>query len=211
MDKHKTDELKKRAAAGAAAALASASLVVGGLFQSPADLLDEPVDSYISSVSDLPDDDLDSGEDDTLPDEKKKSISSRLRARILALPAAVRAAVFLPAVGHRLRPYRHRLGALGRGTLPGSLGGASLGMHCGGHAALALRGGKGSVSLRPDTADTQPPHGNNGGYRYARCRRAGNYPRRCSSRQGEPCEAYNAAELYLRNARGGHPDIIYAQ
>ena len=96
MDKHKTEELKKRAAAGAAAALASASLVVGGLFQSPADLLDEPVDSYIASAIDLPDDDLDGGEDDTLPDEKKKSISSRLRSRILALPAAVRAAVFLP-------------------------------------------------------------------------------------------------------------------
>lgn len=96
MDKHKTDELKKRAAAGAAAALASASLVVGGLFQSPADLLDEPVDSYISSVPDLPDDDLDGSEDDTLPDEKKKSISSRLRARLLALPLAVRAVVFLP-------------------------------------------------------------------------------------------------------------------
>ena len=96
MDKHKTDELKKRAAAGAAAVLASASLVVGGLFQSPADLLDEPVDSYISSVSDLPDDDLDGSEDDTLPEEKKKSISSRLRARLLALPLAVRAVVFLP-------------------------------------------------------------------------------------------------------------------
>ena len=96
MDKHKTDELKKRAAAGTAAALASASLVVGGLFQSPADLLDEPADSYIASAIDLPDDDIDSCEDDTLPDEKKKSISSRLRARILSLPLAVRAVVFLP-------------------------------------------------------------------------------------------------------------------
>ena len=96
MDKHKTDELKKRAAAGAAAALASASLVVGGLFQSPADLLDEPADSYIASTIDLPDDDIDSGEDDTLPDEKKRSLASRLRARILALPLAVRAVVFLP-------------------------------------------------------------------------------------------------------------------
>lgn len=100
MNKHKKDETKKRVTAGAAAAIASAGLVVGGLFQSPADLLDDPIDTYMVTINDNADDDLDSGgddgEDSVTPEEKRKSMAARARMRILAMPMAVRVIFVLP-------------------------------------------------------------------------------------------------------------------
>lgn len=104
MDKNKKNDTKKRVTAGVAAAIATTGVVVGGLFQEPNDLLDDPIDAYMINIADNANDDLDGGDDgdeSVAPEEKKRSIAARLRMRILAMPLAVRVIFVMPlwAVG----------------------------------------------------------------------------------------------------------------
>lgn len=104
MDKNKKNETKKRVTAGVAATIAATGVVVGGLFQDPNELLDDPIDAYMMNIADNADDDLDGGDDGdeaVTPDERKRSIAARLRMRILAMPLAARVIFVMPlwAVG----------------------------------------------------------------------------------------------------------------
>ena len=93
---------KQAAAAGAAAILTAASLLVGGLFRSPGDLMRRDADLPGPAYTDtLLDDDGDDGDDadgqDTEEKQRKRSgLRALLRERILRLPLAVRALVVLP-------------------------------------------------------------------------------------------------------------------
>lgn len=101
-----TDREKKKKAAGIAVAFATGiSLVIGGLFQSPADLAQDPTKAisppaYELVLPDLPDNTGnggDDGEDDAVPEEKKRGgLRSALRERILRLPWGVRAFAGVP-------------------------------------------------------------------------------------------------------------------
>ena len=94
---------KKRIISSAVAAAVSLSLVMGGLFNSPSDLLKNPpvssmpppaIDMYIPD----PGDDGDPGDDDdAYSDEKRRGgIKDSLRNLILRMPRAVRACCVLP-------------------------------------------------------------------------------------------------------------------
>lgn len=80
---------KKTAAAAALAAAAAAGMVTGALFDSPADLLEEP-GVVVETQAD--------GDDAGAPDdgERQKTPAQRLRQWILALPSAVRMLVGVP-------------------------------------------------------------------------------------------------------------------
>ena len=117
-EKEKAKERKRRAAAAGVAVVASASLVVGGLFNSPSALLEDQ-DLFPAVVyNDNDSDDLDSSGDDGVSDEDEGSgvdeeeavsgVRAGLRQRILQLPYAVRLLVVLP------------LWALGFGILSGA-------------------------------------------------------------------------------------------
>ena len=108
-------EKANRKATGAAVAMAAGlSLLLGGLFQSPADLAEDmkarasPPPAIEMVLPDNPDDGGDGGaseEDDALSEEKRRGgLKSSLRTMILRLPVGVRAAVCVPIwiVGHIL-------------------------------------------------------------------------------------------------------------
>lgn len=108
----KLRKIRKRIVASAVAAVTTVSVLLGGSFDSPADLLtgnDVAADVLISDTVDLQDGD-EINEDGALPgEEKKKGLRARVRAAVRRLPVAVRAGVGLPLwfVGWLL------LGALG--------------------------------------------------------------------------------------------------
>jgi len=112
MKLNRLKKLKKRIVASAVATVTTVSVLLGGSFDSPADLLsgnDVAADVIISDTVDLQDGD-EINEDGALPgEEKKKGLRARVRAAVKRLPVAVRAGVGLPLwfVGWLL------LGALG--------------------------------------------------------------------------------------------------
>jgi len=89
---------KKKAAASAVAAVTAASVLVGGAFSTPADIMDNGPDALIQSM----DMDMDSqndagdGSDDGAEDESRGRVKSALRRFVHQTPAAVRACVVLP-------------------------------------------------------------------------------------------------------------------
>ena len=93
---------KRRRAAAAVALATSASVVVGGLFQSPAALLDDsnPVPAVAWTESEDPgsEDDGDSSAETQvqLQNEEESGVRAVVRQRILQLPYAVRLLVVLP-------------------------------------------------------------------------------------------------------------------
>lgn len=95
---------KKRAAAAAVAVVTSASMVAGGIFQSPADLLEaqDILPQAVYTDDDDPDSgdggDEDSGDKGSELEEEEEQSGRRaaLRQRILQLPYAVRLLVVLP-------------------------------------------------------------------------------------------------------------------
>ena len=97
-------ERKKRAAAAAVAVVTSAGMVVGGIFQSPADLLDEQ--KPLAQVVLADDEDLTGGGDDgddgaaggvtAEEEEERAGLRASLRQRLRRLPYAVRLLVLLP-------------------------------------------------------------------------------------------------------------------
>ena len=105
-EKEKAKERKRRAAAAGVAVVASASLVVGGLFNSPSALLEDQDLLPAVVYNDNDSDDLDSSGDDGVSDEDEGSgvdeeeavsgVRAGLRQRILQLPYAVRLLVILP-------------------------------------------------------------------------------------------------------------------
>ena len=100
MEKSRLRKLRNRALAAVTAAATSLGLLVGSVFDSPADLLErKAVDlpqSVITDVLDTDTGDSDSG-DSLLPgEEKRKSLRTRLRQKLLELPWQLRAATGLP-------------------------------------------------------------------------------------------------------------------
>ena len=85
---------KKRAAAAAVTAVASAGVLVGGLFATPADLLqngDAPVRTSVTDVAD------NAGGETAAAEKKRESgLRAKLRQAILRLPVGVRALVGVP-------------------------------------------------------------------------------------------------------------------
>ncbi|SFP96311.1 hypothetical protein SAMN05216343_11938 [Oscillibacter sp. PC13] len=81
---------RKAAAAAAVTVVAAAGMVTGALFDSPADLLENPDPQPI--VQQLTDGDNDAG----VPEERRTSPVLRLRQWALTLPAAVRMLVGIP-------------------------------------------------------------------------------------------------------------------
>lgn len=111
MSDHKKE--KKAAVTSAVAVATVTSMMVGGLFDTPKELLEGELSSPDPIVRDAADLGLDGGgddddleEDDTQDEEDKKrgGVRSLLRARLLRLPLAVRMLVILPtwAVGSLL-------------------------------------------------------------------------------------------------------------
>lgn len=90
----------RRAAAGAAAVFAAAGILLGGLFRSPAELMDKPFNADIPAITEaLPDlsgGGSDDGDGAPVPEEKRRGVSSRLRRAVLSLPAPLRALVGVP-------------------------------------------------------------------------------------------------------------------
>lgn len=100
MKKRKINKIKNRAVASIVAAFTAVSVLLGGSFDSPAQLLEDGLSpaAYAADtlVSELPDTD-DGSDDGVIPgDEKKKSFRARMRERVMALPWLVRAVVGVP-------------------------------------------------------------------------------------------------------------------
>ena len=94
---------KKRAAAAAMAAMTAGSVVVGGLFTDPEDLLTNdaptPITATLDPVSDgggSDDDDSGAAAETEESEAAEAGLRDKLRARILALPLAVRLVFVLP-------------------------------------------------------------------------------------------------------------------
>lgn len=108
----KLKKIRKRIVASAVAAVTTVSVLLGGSFDSPTDLLsgsNTPADIVISDTLDIQDVD-EINEEGVLPgEEKKKGFRARVRAAVKRLPLAVRAGLGVPLwfVGWLL------LGALG--------------------------------------------------------------------------------------------------
>lgn len=90
--------LKKRVLAGTAAAFASTGVLLAGLFGSPEELTAVVPDSPAPIVCAVSSDDSSEPEDAdaVIPEQKRRGLFARLKLRILALPAAVRAVVGVP-------------------------------------------------------------------------------------------------------------------
>lgn len=92
MNANGTNKTKKRAAATAAAVIAAAGTVLGGSFDSPADLMDDDDEMIpVQTAEYAADDECDAGGDDAGEPEKRS-----LRRLVQTLPAGVRAAVGVP-------------------------------------------------------------------------------------------------------------------
>jgi hypothetical protein len=87
-------KVKRQVTAAAVTAAASASVLVGGLFAAPADLLADADSTQPAAVTELIDDD----DDGCMESEEKRrgGVRARLRRWILSLPVAVRALAGVP-------------------------------------------------------------------------------------------------------------------
>lgn len=137
MDKNRLKKIRNRALAAVTAAATSLGLLLGSVFESPAELLErKAVDlpqTVITDVLDTDADGIDSGDTLIPGEEKKKSLRTRLRQKLLELPWQLRAATGLPLwlLGWGLTSS---VSALWTGLLS-PVGGAVLG--CAGTAAAA--------------------------------------------------------------------------
>lgn len=99
----KVRRIIKRAGASAVAALTALGVLLGGSFDSPAELLgpDKLSAPLVAGDTLLSNDSQDDGSDDgAVPgEEKKKGARSRFRQRVLALPLWLRGSVLLPLWG----------------------------------------------------------------------------------------------------------------
>lgn len=119
---------KKKAAVSAVAAVTAASVLVGGAFTSPADVLDDGLDAHVLTVDMDMDGQLDAGDDSGSSDgeeEQDKKLTGSVRRLINQAPAPLRACVALPLwlVGTLLI----ELGATVWGTLLSPVAAAVLG------------------------------------------------------------------------------------
>lgn len=111
MDDKKTDEVKKDLVRSGIALTAAASVLIGGLFHSPADLLNDPAEPFDRNVAPAaielvleeeeedPEPDTDGGAGSDPEEEEKaekRSIKDALREMILRVPVGIRGVVFLP-------------------------------------------------------------------------------------------------------------------
>lgn len=91
---------KKKAAVSAVAAVTAASVLVGGAFTSPADILDDSLDGHVLTVDMDMDAQTDAGDDGGSDSGEEEKGGSRLTASVRRLvrqaPAPVRACVALP-------------------------------------------------------------------------------------------------------------------
>ena len=92
MNANGTNKTKKRAAATAAAVIAAAGTVLGGSFDSPADLMDDDDEMIPVQTAEYAADD----ECDDAGEPEKRSLRRRVRRLVQTLPAGVRAAVGVP-------------------------------------------------------------------------------------------------------------------
>lgn len=92
MNANGTNKTKKRAAATAAAVIAAAGTVLGGSFDSPADLMDDDDAMIPVQTAEYAADD----EFDDTGEPEKRSLRRRVRRLVQTLPAGVRAAVGVP-------------------------------------------------------------------------------------------------------------------
>ena len=119
---------KKKAAVSAVAAVTAASVLVGGAFTSPADVLDDGLDAHVLTVDKDMDGQLDAGDGSGSSDgeeEQDKKLTGSVRRLINQAPAPLRACVALPLwlVGTLLI----ELGATVWGTLLSPVAAAVLG------------------------------------------------------------------------------------
>ena len=96
-----TEDKKKRATAAAVAAMTAGSVVVGGLFSDPNDLLTNDAPAPITATIDDVGDGGDDGDSGAAADQEEQEaaeagLRDKLRARILALPLWVRLVFVLP-------------------------------------------------------------------------------------------------------------------
>lgn len=87
---------KKKAAVSAVAAVTAASVLVGGSFNSPGELLDDAPDAVVQSFELDSQTDAGDGADDGEEEEQRGKPASAIRRFVLALPMPVRALVALP-------------------------------------------------------------------------------------------------------------------
>lgn len=101
LKKIKLSRIKKRAAASAVAGATALGIILGGTFESPAELLERELLSSRPAVTDMLITDGaedDSGDDDAalVGEEKKKNLRARFKERVMAMPYYVRACIGLP-------------------------------------------------------------------------------------------------------------------
>ena len=87
---------KKKAAVSAVAAVTAASVLVGGAFNSPADLLDDAPDALVQSMEIDSQTDAGDGADDGEAEEDRARSGSAIRRFVQAWPLPLRALVALP-------------------------------------------------------------------------------------------------------------------
>ena len=87
---------KKKAAVSAVAAVTAASVLVGGAFNSPADLLDDAPDAIVQSLDVDSQTDAGDGADDGEEGEERSKPASAVRRFVQAMPQPLRAMVALP-------------------------------------------------------------------------------------------------------------------
>lgn len=89
---------KKKAAVSAVAAMTAASVLVGGAFNSPADLLDDAPDALVQSLDMDLDGQTDAGDgaDDGEDGEERSKPASAVRRFVQAMPLPLRAMIALP-------------------------------------------------------------------------------------------------------------------
>ncbi len=93
------DSQKKKIAASAVAAVTAASVLVGGAFTSPADIMDDGADAHVMTVDMDMDAQLEAGDDgadDGEEDEGRRGISAAVRKLVRQAPAPLRACVAVP-------------------------------------------------------------------------------------------------------------------
>ncbi len=92
------DSQKKKIAASAVAAVTAASVLVGGAFTSPADIMDDGADAHMITLDMDMDSQTDAGDgaDDGGEDEGRSRISASVRRLVRQAPAPLRACVAVP-------------------------------------------------------------------------------------------------------------------
>lgn len=102
MKKPSLKKINKRAAAAVAASVASAGIVVGGLFSYPGELMGQDAVGPAVVAVPLTDDGAagdDGGDAAQAPEEKRRGVRDRLRLWLLRLPPWLRASVGVPLWG----------------------------------------------------------------------------------------------------------------